>query len=339
MLLVQMVSNAQHVKGDMNNDGQVTIGDITASVRTALGNTPLEYVGCNPYVVDNSQITGDWYVLADKMFTFNADGTTNYSTGHYKFYPMLGRIVFCTESDIPVTALDVYSLSESTLSVAAIGDNDITTYYKTPQSSSGALAGHEYIDLGLSVKWATCNLGANAPEEYGKYYAWGETYNKSTYNSSTYKWSNGTSTSLTKYIVDSKFGKIDNNTELDPEDDAATVNWGGEWRMPTETEMQELIDNCIWKYTNYKGVEGCMVISKVNGNYIFLPAAGIYADTGWIMDEGVICGHYWTSTLRTDYSSAAKACAFDIDETHEIKKLITGSSYRIRGCSIRPVRP
>ena len=96
--------------------------------------------------------------------------------------------------------------------------------------------GHEYVDLGLSVKWATCNVGADSPEEYGYHFAWGETSPKTTYNWSTYKYCNGDEYSMTKYCDDS-FGTVDNKTTLELSDDAARVNWGGKWRMPTRAEI------------------------------------------------------------------------------------------------------
>ena len=141
---------------------------------------------------------------------------------------------------------------------------------------------HEYVDLGLSVKWATCNMGASSPEEYGDYYAWGETETKSTYDWNTYKWCKGSENTLTKYCTDSDYGTVDNKTVLDPEDDVAHVKWGGNWRMPTDAEIEELRENCIWKWTTQNGKNGYKVTSKKNGNSIFLPlrrdTAFTYAD-------------------------------------------------------------
>ena len=160
-------------------------------------------------------------------------------------------------------------------------------------------AGHEYVDLGLSVKWATCNVGATTPEEYGDYFAWGEVEPKTTYNWSTYKYCKGTLETLTKYCYDSDYGKngfTDNKTVLDPEDDAATANWGGEWRMPTKAEQDELLNNCTWTWTTQKGVKGYKVVGP-NGNSIFLPAAG-YMFEGTLYNAGSY-GHYWSSSLYT----------------------------------------
>ena len=117
----------------------------------------------------------------------------------------------------------------------------------------------EYVDLGLSVKWATCNVGATKPEEYGDYFAWGEVEPKNNYSLSTYKYCNGTNNSMTKYSAKNDVNRgefYDNKIVLGPEDDAATVNWGGEWRMPTKEEQDELRNKCTWEWTILNGVQG-----------------------------------------------------------------------------------
>ena len=139
--------------------------------------------------------------------------------------------------------------------------------------------GHACVDLGLpsGTLWATCNVGATTPEGYGDYYAWGETTTKSTYDWSTYFDTHDGGNTFTKY--NSKGGK----TVLDLEDDAAHVNWGGSWRMPTYAEWQELCDNCTWTWTTQNGINGFKVTSKKAGytdKFIFLPAAGERNDSG-----------------------------------------------------------
>ena len=157
---------------------------------------------------------------------------------------------------------------------------------------------HEYVDLGLpsGTLWATCNVGANAPEEYGDYFAWGETVPKEVYDWSTYKWCNGSDTTLTKYCIHSDFGYngyTDGKIELDPEDDAAYVNWGSSWRMPYKAEIDELIENCTWEWTQLNGVNG-RLFTGPNGNTLFLPAAGCRHDS--TLTSGIV-GDYWTRTL------------------------------------------
>jgi len=165
---------------------------------------------------------------------------------------------------------------------------------------------HEYVDLGLpsGTLWATCNVGANVPEEYGDYFAWGETEPKNYYNFSTYKWCNGSVKTMTKYCIQTDYGNngfTDGKTELDPEDDAAYVNWGPEWRMPTVDQQQELVDNCTWTWTTQNGVKGGLVVGP-NGNFLFLPAARCY--TGGSLWNSV-AGDYWSRTLASDYSCSA----------------------------------
>lgn len=188
--------------------------------------------------------------------------------------------------------------------------------------------GHEYVDLGLSVKWATCNVGASKPEEYGDYFAWGETTTKSTYNWSTYKWYNGDYDKPTKYSSYYKSRNVD-KTVLDKEDDAAAVNWGGNWRMPTKEEQMELKEQCTWTWTSQNGVEGYQVKGP-NGNSIFLPAAGFIIDSKiantLYKPERVA---YWSSSINTSEPSSA----------YNLVKCIVGQTddSRCRGLPVRPV--
>ena len=134
------------------------------------------------------------------------------------------------------------------------------------------------VDLGLSVYWAECNLGVSKPEEYGDYYAWGETEPKESYSWSTYKFGTSPPGPFSKYNTISIFGSIDNKTVLEPEDDVAHVKLGGKWRMPTDAEWAELMEKCTWTWvTNYNGsgINGRLV-KATNGNSIFLPAAGLH---------------------------------------------------------------
>lgn len=165
-----------------------------------------------------------------------------------------------------------------------------------PEDTTGMENGHAYVDLGLSVLWATCNIGADAPEQYGDYFAWGETQPKEKYNWSTYQWSNTDGSIITKYVTNSTYGTIDNKTLLDPEDDAAIVNWGGNWRMPTYTELTELRTQCIWVWTCENGIYGHRVTSPINGNSIFLPAAGYKSSKS--ISYLAFAGYYASSSLR-----------------------------------------
>ena len=166
---------------------------------------------------------------------------------------------------------------------------------------------YEYVDLGLpsGLLWATCNVGANAPEEYGDYFAWGETQPKDTYNWSTYQYCNGSGYTLIKYCNNSNYGYIgftDNLTTLQPEDEAATANWGADWRMPTKEEWQELYNNTTCTWTTQNGVNGRLFTAS-NGNTLFLPAAGYRF--GSSLDETGLYGYYWSSSLYTDHPDIA----------------------------------
>lgn len=187
--------------------------------------------------------------------------------------------------------------------------------------------GHKYVDLGLSVKWATCNVGATTPEGYGDYFAWGETAPKATYDYSNYFDTNDGGDTFTKY--NNEGGK----TVLDPEDDAAHVNWGGSWRMPTKAEWQELIDNCTWTWTTQNGIKGYKVTSNKAGytdKFIFLPAAGLRY--GSDLRGAGSYGYCWSSSLYEYDSSSVWYLSFD-----------SGGRYlgynRHSGRSVRPVLP
>ncbi|MBQ8257892.1 MAG: TIR domain-containing protein [Bacteroidaceae bacterium] len=194
----------------------------------------------------------------------------------------------------------------------------------TPTTDSRA------VDLGLSVKWASCNVGATAPEEYGDYYAWGETEEKSNYFWSTYKYCNGSYDSMTKYCTSSGYGTVDNKTTLEPCDDVASVKWGGTWRMPTRAEQQELISKCTWTWTTLNGVKGYRVTGP-NGNSIFLPAAGYRNGTG--VNYRGSGGLYWSSSLGS--SSSNDACNLGFISGFYDRNY----DSRCGGRSVRPVCP
>ena len=182
----------------------------------------------------------------------------------------------------------------------------------------------QYVDLGLpsGIKWATCNVGATKPEEYGDYFAGGEIKPKTAYSWSTYFDTIDGGSTFTKYTTAGK-------TMLDLEDDAAHVVWGGEWRMPTNEEWTELCNNCTWIWTILNGVNGYKVKSKINGNSIFLPAAG-YRYSGSLGRAGS-CGFYWSSSLYTDSPYYAWYVSFSSD-------YVGRDDYgRYYGQSVRPV--
>lgn len=195
---------------------------------------------------------------------------------------------------------------------------------------SGSSDKHATVDLGLpsGTLWATCNVGATSPEEFGGYYAWGETEEKDVYDWSTYKY--GTYNKLTKYATQGygNNGFFDDLTELLPEDDAATTNWGSDWQMPSIEQFEELINSSFTttEWTTQNGVNGRLITSKSNGNSLFLPAAG--DDEG---NEGSI-GHYWSRSVYANFPNNAKKISFKSDYIDSY------DSTRYYGMSVRPVR-
>lgn len=180
---------------------------------------------------------------------------------------------------------------------------------------NGEHNGYEYVDLGLSVMWATCNVGANSPEEGGDYFAWGEVTPKETYTNENYKFISNNI--ITKYCPSFDYGIMDNKTTLDKCDDAARYNMGGSWRMPTLSEYEELVNNCSWSYITHNGVEGYRAFSRINGNSIFFPIS---------LNSDSIIVDYWSSTLYEDYPFAAYILRnYNNSGIGAIQRYITGS--------------
>ena len=176
------------------------------------------------------------------------------------------------------------------------------------------------------TKWATCNVGANSPEEYGDYFAWGETTTKSAYSWSTYFDTDDNGNTFKKYNNNSGL------TELQPEDDAATANWGSGWQMPSSEQIQELCNSSytttVW--TQINGVYGRKITSKSNGNSIFLPAAGYRDDAS--LDKAGSFGYYWSRLLNAGNSFNAYYLYFYSNNIGWY------SDSRDCGQSVRPVR-
>ena len=218
-----------------------------------------------------------------------------------------------------------------------------TTYYARAYATNAKGTGYseeisftadyQYVDLGLSVKWATCNVGANKPEEPGDYFAWGETKPKDYYDWSNYKWCAGDYDDLTKYCDYSSYAYassyVDKIYVLQLSDDAARANWGGKWRMPLKSEFDELYASCTWKSTTQNGTAGYLVTGK-NGKSIFLPKAGDKYH-GSLDDLGSY-GYYWSSTV----------CPYSYNSTYPFRAYAYGNGNKIseflRCCGL-PVRP
>ena len=201
---------------------------------------------------------------------------------------------------------------DSTL-IADTSSDDISDDEETTSSDTTYINGYAAVDLGLSVKWATCNIGADIPEDYGNYYAWGETETKDNYTSSN---------SIT-------YGVGMGDIAGDAEYDAATANWGSTWHMPTCDEMFELVDSCTWEWKTQNDVNGYLVTGS-NGNSIFLPAAGYRYGTS--LSYAGSDGNYWSSTYGPGNSYRAYCLQF-VSSYYDVSYVYR----RDYGRTVRPV--
>lgn len=233
---------------------------------------------------------------------------------------------------------------------------------KTNTADNSAVATPRMVDLGLSVKWADCNLGATKPEEFGRYYAWGETEQKTTYTPENYKWCNLQSNKLTKYVIEEIVkpveeikdangitsvaivelydpilptkGTIDGKVTLEESDDAATTLLGNGWRTPTAAELQELYDNCEWTLIEQNGIRGYKATSKINGKSIFLPFAGHWSTFGYggTDKNSSMEAIYMSSSLSVNHVDASVSIYL-----RERNNVFIKTASRDQGLTIRPV--
>lgn len=193
----------------------------------------------------------------------------------------------------------------------------------------------EYVDLGLpsGTLWAICNVGANTPEDYGDYFAWGEIVSKDVYDWNNYEYGSFVDElyELTKYCTDSSYGLngfVDSLILLEPIDDVVRAKWGTDWRMPTREEWEELLRSTTSVWTTQNGVDGWLFTAS-NGNSLFLPAAGYY----WGSDLNAGLGLYWSSLINKEFPYRVWGVHFNSYQCH-----ICGSSDRNRGQTVRAVR-
>ena len=210
----------------------------------------------------------------------------------------------------------------ASLSFFACGDDDPINEEQTDPTK---IQGHEFVDLGLSVKWATCNVGADSSWERGRHFAWGMPTPLDDYmwEWTDYKFCKGSDSTFTKYCTKSRYGEVDGKTILEPEDDPATVLWGNKWRTPTSTEIKELVDKCEW--TNERNG---YTIKGPNGNSIFIPYNGeVKLHLG--------CGGYWASDIDDNWNDKAYHISFN----SQMENTVVCPIIRRDGLSIRPVTP
>ena len=349
------------VIGDMNYDGVVNIDDVTAVVNVALGKSLVETVpfGSNG---GNQDITPTSLVMSESSLIIVPNNTHRLSV---TTIPRNAYFEYLTwrSSDESVATVDgggvVTGIQDgiATITATAAGSNVVATCNVTvcapviPDT-------HTYVDLGLpsGTLWATCNIGADSPEDYGDYFAWGETtgYTQDTsdghsFDWASYKYAIDNWNTLTKYCNSSRYGYngfTDSLTELELSDDAAYVNWGANWRMPTIGQFQELTNSnyTTTTWTTRNGVYGRLITSKMESytdRSLFLPAAGFRSGTSLsgsslsdtsLSGEGSY-GYYWSRTLGTDLPYDARDLYIYSDD-------IYAYYYCDRYCgqSVRPVR-
>lgn len=217
--------------------------------------------------------------------------------------------------------------------------------------NTGQLNGHEWVDLGLpsGVKWATCNIGASCPEEYGDYFAWGDARIKGQYSWETYKYYSGRARNrnlpkfllprikLSKYNSHSNNGMVDNLNSLAASDDPANELWGSGWRLPRRADFEELQSLCKieWEWNRDNKANG-VTITGPNGNSIFLPAAGVYEDDLFLGTLARDEGGYWSSNLAFDSTKALTLRIYCLEPYLTISGLDEGYP-RCYGLTIRPV--
>lgn len=247
------------------------------------------------------------------------------------------KAVQCAKLAIEMKTLASYGNNGAALekaqAILALNPDDTVARQLIAQALTGVENNREWVDLGLSVKWATCNVGADKPEDSGFFFAWGETRPKADYSLENYQFLRSGNTinsaMFSKYNTKAERGAVDNRTRLELSDDAARSIWGGNWRLPTLEEQDELKTKCTWTWITQNGTPGYKVTSKINGNSIFLPAAGYRRGTTLV--EAGIKGHYWLSTLKTDNPY------FSYRLTFSSTVLGPANSYRCDGFSVRPV--
>ena len=340
--------------GDANEDGNVSVGDLTYVLSVILGRIE-QGEDISLYDVD-----GDGVITLDDVLAI-ADiilGNEHQPQVHFLEIPStltigLGETTRLSRTVIPYKMEGNLTWSSSDENVVAVtADGTITAVHAgtatvtlaepdgisaecvvTVDASYGSTDGHTWVDLGLpsGTHWATVNLGALSQQEYGSYYAWGETQPKDNYTWNTYLHCNGSATTLTKYCTTPNKGTRDDKTLLEPADDAATAAWGSNWCMPTEEQFQELFNpaytTTVW--TEQNGLYGRLVTSRMNGNTLFLPAAGYM--NGTTLSSSGSGGYYATRNLSTN------DCDYNRSLSLGSSTATLTDTYRCYGQSVRPV--
>lgn len=299
-------------KGIMNNGDGVLCALAFDNVQADI-NGAVERIG-EHITIQNCAITypKDAYIEHSDYGYYIAQGNGNPAT-HIIISRNVDSIIGDVNGDQEVNIADINIVinvilggSSNYMAADVNGDHevniaDVNLIINIILGGSAPTPGHDYVDLGLpsGTLWATCNVGAKNPEEYGDYFAWGETETKEIYYWRTYKWCQGDWTTLTKYCFQNYYGTVDDKAELEPSDDAARVKWGPSWQIPTMAQQDELRECCTWLWTTRNGVNGYQGTGP-NGNTLFLPAAG-YIDGNRPISEGSF-GFYWSNSVVLGFS-------------------------------------
>lgn len=251
--------------------------------------------------------------------------------GYWTKHEMMGLITIYGDCDLCRLAQieERYRTMEEDMDREHYNEGIYEEHYETMRTAEEQAApSPKAIDLGLSVLWADRNLGASSPDDYGDYFAWGETSSKTIYGMRFYKYRDD-DFYYTKYCNDSFYGRVDNRTQLQTNDDAAHIIWGGSWRMPTRRELEDLIACCEWAVIKQDGIPCCRITGK-NGQSIILPIAGFKDDEGLQLKNE--WGYYWSSTLN---SSDCQPWYLSCGGGGDVGDL--GTYERDKGLTIRPV--
>ncbi len=298
---------------------EVVYGEVVSF--TTLPNSSTFTITTMTYPVNSGLTSGDGTYNQGQSCTVTATAITGYTFVCW----MEGSDVVSTEANY------TFTVNSNRTLVANFSENG--------GGGGGSHNGHDYVDLGLpsGTLWATCNVGADTPEGYGNYFAWGETQPKNYYEWSTYNYSYGSHTTITKYCYNSNYGYngfTDNLTTLESSDDAATANWGTGWRMPTEADWRELMNNTTCTWTTQNGVNG-RLFTAANGNSIFIPAAGCRYGNG--LNYAGSRGYYRTSSLDMNYPDDAESFGFNPSTYYMGDYNVFCYGNRCQGFSVRPV--
>ena len=341
--------------GDANEDGNVSVGDLTYVLSVILGRieqgedislydldgdgviTLDDVVGIADIILGNDHQPQVHFLEIPSTLTIGLGETTRLSRSVIP-YKMESNLIWTSSNENVVTVTadgTITALHAGTATVTLAEPDGISAEcVVTVDASYGSTDGHSWVDLGLpsGTRWATVNLGALSQQEYGSYYAWGETQPKDNYNWNTYQHCSGSAATLTKYCTTPNKGTRDDKTLLELADDAATAAWGSNWCMPTEDQFLELFNpaytTTVW--TEQNGLYGRLVTSRVNGNTLFLPAAGYM--NGTTLSSGGSGGYYGTRNLSTN------DCDYNRSLSLGSSTATLTDTYRCYGQSVRPVR-